>query len=133
MKVLKYENLYKETKSKAKLPSLFVCLFACFSVMNVGLLQMQWVWIIVCPRYDKVCTVPIWNMFKNGTRCSIWNMFQEGSRFKAARKTCKSWVHHFLLPGWRGLNLFDHKRARTSLRVRALSKHMWELPLYYDF
>ena len=66
-KVKKHWNLCKETEVR---PSYCIYLFICFSIMNVGLLQIQWVkksTIVVCPWYGRVFTVPVCSMFHNGT------------------------------------------------------------------
>ena len=93
-KILKPKKLaQRDEKYKSQ-----AIVFVCFSVMNVGLLQMQWVYkthrIVVCPRYDKVCTVQCQSetcfrmtRFSERHTMSIWNTFQDGTCFRTARNT----------------------------------------------
>ena len=77
-KVLKHKTCAKRPwrDQTAKLLQLFVC----FSVMNVGLLQIQWfqkayclpsIWLsLQCQSetyFSELHTMPIWNMFQNDT------------------------------------------------------------------
>ena len=79
-KVLK-RKLCKETQSKAKL-HLFVCLFFSNEVMDAGYFKCNELkrYIVVCLRYDQVCTVSIWNMFWE------WHICQNGTPFQS--ETC---------------------------------------------
>ena len=90
-------KVLRHTKMCAKRPHVkqaAFCLFVCFSVINAGLLQMQWLIKTYCclPSIWKVCTVPIWYMFQKYTFSErhtrpIWNMFQNGTCFRTARNT----------------------------------------------
>ena len=78
----------------AKRPKAKLHLFVSLSVINVELLQIQCVketYIVRCLRFDKVCTVSIWNMLQkclffrtahhaNLKHVSGWHMFQNGTQ-----------------------------------------------------
>ena len=55
--------------------------------------------IIFCPRYDKVCSLPIWNTFQKCAFFSeqhtmlIWKMFQDSTCFRTERNTC-TWLSY---------------------------------------
>ena len=76
-KVLKHK-LCRETESKPKQLHLFVC----FSAMNVGLLQKQWVIYDKFTQRFRIAHFSQWHIMP------IWNIFQDGTCFKTACNTC---------------------------------------------